>query len=188
MRPSRAVGIIGLAFISLFGYHRIQGWHQQQGRAIEAQISQEQAAQRILTELSSLQQRVARYRQRLPEEAEASWLVKAIVALAQEAGVQLTKIAPETPHANRQFTRLAVNVEFTASFHQLGTFLDRLERAEPFIRIERLQVAPPQSSKEAATIRAVFSTLYIPALTLDAVPTPGNGAHTERRHDQGIKG
>ena len=82
----------------------------------------------------------------------------------------------------------AVNVEFTASFHQLGTFLDRLERAEPFIRIERLQVAPPQSSKEAATIRAVFSTLYIPALTLDAVPTPGNGAHTERRHDQGIKG
>ncbi|MBI2104709.1 MAG: type 4a pilus biogenesis protein PilO [Candidatus Omnitrophica bacterium] len=130
-------------------------------RLIQAQIADEQATQRLQADVAALLRQAEQSRKRLPEEPDPSLLVHDVVALAQQAGVQLTSISRETPQTFRRFTRLAVILQGTASYHQLGAFLDALERSERFLRVERFEISRP-TELGPASVHLSISTLYVP--------------------------
>ena len=163
MKPKLPLGIIGLAFTVLFGYHTIQKWQRQQVRLIQQQIAQEQDTQQAQADLAALVRDVAEYRTRLPKEPTASWLVHEVVAIGQKAGVQFTTVNEEAPQRFPQFTRLGVNLQCKTSYHQLGTLLDYLERSEHFIRTDRITVSS-SGDEGLASIELALSTLYLPPL------------------------
>ena len=65
-------------------------------------------------------------------------------------------------------TRLGVSLQVSASYHQLGAFLDRIERAPVFIRVDRADLSGASDTHPSSerTIHVVLSTLYIPPFTL----------------------
>ena len=161
MKSKLPLGVIGVAIVTLFGYHRIHQWQQQQVRLIQQQIVEERDKQRAQADVATLLQQVEQYRTRLPHEANASWLVQEVLAIGKKAGVQLTTVSEEAPQKFQQFTRLGVNLQCKASFHQLGTFLDYLERSNHFIKTERMTVSAP-GHDGVASVQVTVSTLYLP--------------------------
>jgi len=161
MKSAVLIGAIGVAIAAPVGYYLFHAPHQRQVRLIRAQLAQEQAVRQTEAEVRALLEELAQYRKRLPQEADPSWLVREVVSRAQAAGIQLRTITQQAPQALDRFTRLAVHVEFPASYHQLGTFLDELERSDAFIRITQITVSPPQG-EPAASIQLTLETLHLP--------------------------
>ena len=165
MKPTLLLAIIGVALGGPIGYYGVYQPQQRQVQLVRTQITKEQERQQTAVELATLVQQVDERRRRLAPEADPSWLVREVVRLAEKSGVQLTTITPEPPQTVDAFTHLAVNLQFTASYHQLGAFLDNVERAASFIRIEQINVTPTESHEETqASIRVTLSTLSVPPL------------------------
>ena len=175
MHPTWGIYVMSVVLSGGIGYNYVYAPSQKQVRLIQTQIAQEQQYQRAQADVASLLAQVDRYRKRLPEAPEPSWIVRELVTLAQQTGIQLTSITQETPQsATQQWTRLAVAVQFTASYHQLGAFIDAIERSQRFLRIERLTIARAEStgSQLRAPIQLTLSTMYLPPLTKERSPTP----------------
>lgn len=171
MKPVVVGGLIGLVIAWAVGYNTIYARQQGQVRLKRTQIAQEQANQQAREETAKLIAQLEQYRRQLPPDPETSWIVREAVAAAHKAGLKLTAIAQDAPQPGKPFTRLTVNFQFTATYHQLGTFLDYLERSNRFIRVERLAVAsaqPNQADEERPSIQLTLSTLYVPALLAKA--------------------
>ena len=163
MRPLFLLAGIGVALFLLIGYNAVYAPQQKQVRLNQARIAEEQANQQMQAEVAALLNQVERSRKRLPEEPEPSALVRDVVALAEHSGVQLTSLSRETPQEFPQFTRLTVNLQGSASYHQFGAFLDALERSERFLRVERFAISRAVAERPAA-IQVAVSTLYLPPL------------------------
>ena len=161
MKPTFLLAGTGIAILWLVGYNLIYAPQQVQMRLIQAQRAEEQATQQTQAEVAALLQQVEQYRKRLPQEPDPSLLVKDVVELAQRSGVQLKSIVRDAPQVLPQFTRLLVHLDVSASYHQLGTFLDDLERSEHFMRVEHLTVTR-QANNGPAAIQLTVIALYVP--------------------------
>lgn len=165
MKATVLIGAMTVAVAAPIGYTIARG-HQEKARLIQTQITQEHTTQQAQADVAAMLRQIEQYRTRLPSEPAPSWLVTEAVALGEQAGLQLATIAQESPQVLQQLTRLAVTLEFHATYHQLGAFLDLLERSERFIRVERLEVKSPTSkdSGTEASIQLTLSTVYLPPL------------------------
>ena len=161
MKPTLLIGAIGVAVTGLLGYNMVYGPYQRQVNLIRSQVATEHATQRMQAEVAALLQQVGQYHKQLPPEPDLSWLIREVVTLSQKAGVQLTTISQEPPVANDQFTRLGVTLQVSASYHQLGAFLDELEHSDHFIQIDRVNMRRFQDTGPIS-IEVALSTFYLP--------------------------
>ena len=136
--------------------------NQENVRLVKTHIAQERSTQQAQAELAATLRQIEQYRKRLAPDPNPSWLVNDVLAIGEQAGLQLTTISQEVPQELPQFTRLAVALEFTTSYHQLGNFLSRIEGADHFIRVESLDVAPPRDTGGPVSVKLVLSTIYVP--------------------------
>ena len=167
MKPLLIVLAIVVATACGIGYYAIHVPAQNEVRLIQTQIAEEQTSQGTKGDVAALLAHIERYRARLPEEVDPSWLAQEVVARAQKIGVQLTSITQDAPQQLDQYTRLAVNLQLTASYHQLGAFLDEVESSPYFIRVERLSV-DRSDADERGSVQVTFSTVVSPPLVPDA--------------------
>ena len=149
----------------LLGYNLIHKPQQRQLSQVGLAITAERTRQQTAFAIAETLQQLDRYRGRLPEEPDPSWLVRHVVSVAEETGVQLTSISQEPPQRFEQFTRLAVKLQVAASYHHLGTFLDRLEQSPQFLHVDSLDITKPRTSEVDAQpeeITLKLSTIYLP--------------------------
>lgn len=166
---------LGVALSVLVGYNAFYVPQRKQAHLSRLQAAEEQATQAMQAEVAALLAQVERYRTRLPEEPDPSALARDVVALAEQAGVQLTNIArsaPEPLHGSPGFTLLTVTLTGTASYHQLGGFLDALERSERFLRVERFEISRT-GDRGPVSLKMSVSTVSVPLLLPAAA---GSGA------------
>ena len=160
---SIAIGIIiGVALGGVLGYHSIYLRQQKQAQAIRKQISDVRAKQKAQQQAAESLEQLKKLRPQLPPEPEPSWLVQQATLLGRESGVELTAISPENPQAVQQFTRLGVNLQFDATYHQLGRFLDDIERAPYLIRVEHFAMGSPKDQSGRASVQLTLSALFLP--------------------------
>ena len=164
MKLTLLVPVIGLALGSFIGYHAMYVPQQGHARLINVKSTQVQADHRAQQEVAALLQQIEPYQKRLPPTPDTSWLVHTVVDLGHNAGLDLSTVTQETPQENPQFTHLEVTLQFAATYHQLGMFLDALERSEHFIRVDALDVTVPRDTDSEAAIRLTLSTAYLPAV------------------------
>lgn len=166
--------------MGLVGYNWIHVPGRKQLRVIQNQVTQEQLHQRTAAEINAARQDIERYRTRLPLEPDPSWLVRQLRPLAEHAGVQVVVITQEPPRELSHFTRLAVSLDISATYHQLGAFLDAVERADRFIQVEQVQFSTTNAKPgQPGSITLRFSTLYVPPPLLSA-PVTSAGAPSVR--------
>src|SRR3989338_9082647 len=106
MKTTLVVSILTIAGVLFVGYN-ILTRHQETVHLIHAKIEEEYATQRAQAEVAALVGQLELGRKRLPEKPDPSWLVTAVVALAEQAGLRFTTINQESPRAAQQFTKLA---------------------------------------------------------------------------------
>ena len=167
MKPFPIIFAIIVATACGIWYYGIHVPAQNEVQLIQKQIAEEQTSQGTTMDVAALLAQIERYRARLPEEADPSWLSQQLVTLAQRSGVQVASITQEAPQQSDRFTRLAVNLQLTASYHQLGAFLDAVERSPHLIRVERLTVDRTEG-EERGRAQVTFSTIVLPSLVPDA--------------------
>lgn len=163
MNTTMIAAAIAIAVVLPAGYTIHKGY-QEKLRLVEAQIANERSTQASQAETAATLRQIEQYRKRLPNEPSPSWLVTEVMSLGERLGLQLSAIAQEPPQESQQFTRLAVTLEFSASYHDLGVFLDRLEQSGSFIRVEHLDVTPPKEPRGKASVQLTLSTVYLPPL------------------------
>ena len=150
MKPSQLLIGISVAIAGLVGYNLIHLPQQEQVDLIQAQRAEEQASQQMQADVALLLQQVEQYRARLPQEPDTALLVRDVVKHAERVGVTLKTITQESPREFVQFTRLTAQLEGSASYHELGAFVDALERSDLFIRVgmfeaSRSRLDPPST-------------------------------------------
>ena len=164
-KPAFLLGVIVVAITSSIAYTVFYNPYQKQVQLIRVQKTQERANQRTQADVAALLTTIEAYRKRLPKERVSSWVVSETVALAQKDGVQITNINQEDPQEFPGFTRLTADLQFTASYHQLGAFLDDIEHGVHFIRVDRVTLSRTATKKDegTASIKLAFSTIYLPS-------------------------
>ena len=163
MKPTLLIGAIGVAVTGLLGYNMVYEPYRRQVSLIRSEVDIEEATQRMQAEVAELLQQIGQYHKQLPPEPDPSWLIHEVVTLSQKAGVQLTTISQEPPAANDRFTRLGVMLQVSASYHQLGAFLDELEHSDHFIQIDRVDMRRLQDTGPVS-IEVALSTFYLPSV------------------------
>ena len=162
MKAQLVVAALAVAVGLPAGYNVAKG-HQEQLRLIQKQIAQARTTRQTEGQITATMGQIERYRARLPSEPSPSWLVHEAVALGEQVGLQLTTIDQDPPQDQQAYTRLGITLEFSATYHQVGRFLDLIERSERFIRVERLEVSPSRTGENnRASVRLVLSTVYVP--------------------------
>lgn len=166
MKPGMVIGLIGIALISLVGYHRIRGSQQIATRALQEQLRKEQADQGAQQDTAALLRQVDAYQRRLPTPTDESWLINRVTTAAQTSGLPLLSISQDPPQNFKTFIRLGAKLQFHATYHELGAFLAKLESGEPFIRVDRVDVAPVTQilgqAPKAPLVRLSVSTIGLP--------------------------
>ncbi len=171
MKPTLLIGAMGLVLTGFFGYHTVYAPQQGRVRVIQAKLAARQSDQQAQQEAAVLLEQYQKYRQRLPENPDPSWLASEVLAIGRKAGLEITSVTQETPQPFQQFTRLAVTLQFSASYHQLGAFLDELERSDHFILVDQLALTGSKKAGDPGTVRLLLSSLYVPsALTASGPP------------------
>ncbi len=166
MRPTLLLAVIGVALTGWIGYHSIYLPHQQAIEAVHAQVAEEHDAQAVQASVARSLKQVEDARRRFAPEPDASWLIHQVAAVGREAGIELSTIEPEPLKPVGPLTRLGVRLNFSTGYHQLGTFLDYLERADHLLRVEQLSVRPTGGASEAtAAVTLVISAFYLPAFS-----------------------
>ena len=163
MRPTLLSGAVIAALAALGGYQRLYAPSQHMLSTLQTQLEEQRQTQELRVQLARSLQDMERFRKRLPPKPEAEWLVHEVGQLAEKTGVQLTSIAPQDPTKLGALTRLAVMLQFRASYHQLGEFVSILENATAFMRVDRLEVVRVQQG--IAQIGLTVSTVYVPSGT-----------------------
>jgi len=175
------VGTLIVACAGYFGYHNVYLPKRVQLEQYPLEMQREAANQQAQADVATIAQELESFRGQLPPEADASWLVNEALAIADEVGVRVTRVVPQPPRDLGGMTRLAVSLQVTASYHELGIFIDRLERAPVFIHVDRVDLAETRGSQQALSARpidVVLSTVYVPP----AVPEfPAAAAHVASR-------
>ena len=161
LKPATVITFIGLVVVGLIGSRAVYLPQQAQVRRLQAEIAEEQATQELRAAAAAQFQQLAQLRNRLPPEPDPSWLVSRLVELARRSGISLTSITQQSSQELSMFRRLAVSAQFTASYHELGTFVDAIERAQEFLRVDRLSITQPNASPQI-TVDMEVSTLYVP--------------------------
>ena len=168
MKPILLGAAVGLVLAYLIGYNQIYGRQHKQLLLLHSQLTQEQANQSLQKETETLFKRLDGYRAKLPAEPDPSWLVREAMSASDRAGFTVDSIQPDTPHEDKLATRLSVNLAFQASYHQLGTFLDALERSDHFIRVEQLSVSWDPADKGQSKVQLTLGTVALPPLSVSA--------------------
>ena len=166
MKSIVLIGALIFAVAGLLGYNVIYKRSQERLHLVQTHIAQEQATQQMQADVAGLYRQIEQSRKRLAPAADPSWLVNQVVALGEQAGLKFPTIDREAPQELPQYTRLAVTLQFRATYHQLGTFLDRVERSSHYFRVERLDVVRPGSAAQPSSVTLVLSTMYVRPLTV----------------------
>ena len=163
MKSALLIGGIALAITGVVGYNFIYVPGQREVRVLRTEITQEEKKQETEQDIAVLLDRLEGYRKHLPQAPDPSWLSGQAVELADRSGIQLASILKSAPQTVGQFASLTVDLEFSASYHQLGEFLDQVERSDHFLRVERLTVNRASPDQPPA-VQLTLGTLYLPAL------------------------
>lgn len=166
------------------------------GRVRAASVQLQQVQQLVTQEgvlrqeYARLTSDVTKLRTGLPMETELPSVIQLLSDLADQSGVKIVSIFPQRTldHAEppppkpakeakpgksvpasvqpQLYKEIPIEIEAVAGFHQLGTFLSRVESSSQPMRVKKLQINAHQKEFRRQSISAVFIVYF--ALTKDA--------------------
>ena len=171
MKPLMVSGIIVAALMAYVGHQHVYAPTQRALGILRQQLAEETATQELRVQLARSLDDFESLRKQFPQDSSMESLLHEVTQHALEQGIQLQSIVPQDRKDLRDATQLSVQLQASASYHQLGKFISGLETASPFMWVEDLQFnRPPGSSGETTVVRLIVSTLFVPSANVSSPP------------------
>lgn len=164
LKPARVSGLLIAVCAGYLGYTAIYMRNQRTLGLLREQLLEERQTQELRAGLAQSLEAIERFRKQLPPSPDVEWLIGQVTQAAEGAGVQFTTINPQPPKRLGDVTLLPVTVQFAASYEQVRTLIDVLERGSSYIRVDDLDLA--RSGQGTAQVHLTVSTVHVP-------PVPG---------------
>lgn len=160
-----AVGIIiGVAVLIAVGFYftlyttqektlaKLAEDNAQVAKRLATAIETEKNIEDLRARAATMQELVTQFEQRLPDTREIPTLLRQFEGFAGEIGllVELSKLAPE---GDAKKEVIPYSVKARGTFHQIATFINRLERFQRYLKISELSIGDVENGIAAASFR-----------------------------------
>jgi type IV pilus assembly protein PilO len=175
--PAQKVSLLGLllGFIVLAFYNNygilFESWSDKDSKidALQADIGKLDAdiqatnikvkhLDELIAANTQLEAELAKKREKLPQEEEASTLLKQVTDLGVKLGldIKLWKPGTSTLHPSKLYVKQPVNVEVVGGYHTAGLFFDRINKMPRIMSINDLKFGSPKVDQERVLLQTVF--------------------------------
>lgn len=170
------LGFIVLAFYNNYGI-LFEGWTDKDGRIaalgaevdkLDKEIQDTNIKVRHLDELIAashqLELELEKKREKLPQEEEASTLLKQVTDLGVRLGLDIKLWKPGTPalHPSKLYVRQPVNVEVVGGYHTAALFFDRINKMPRIMSVNDLRLGSPKVDQDRVVLQTIFElTAYV---------------------------
>ena len=105
-------------------------------------------------EVADLEGELERLRAVLPEERDASELLRRVQAMATESNLKVRGFAPRAEARKQLHAEWPIDLQLEGTYHDLGAFLERVSKFPRIINVGRLSIHAREDQTGSATIRA----------------------------------
>jgi type IV pilus assembly protein PilO len=145
------------------------------GQAIAAQLPQFQA------QVADLESRLEVLKTQLPEQRDVGEMLRRVQTLATQSNLVVKTFRPQPLKQKELHTEWPMLLEFDGTYHNLGTFFDRVSKVPRIINISNIgiksQDAKTQSEQGTTISASVLATAFVlvdkPAAKPGAPGAPG---------------
>lgn len=164
------VGFIVLAFYNNYGI-LFESWTDKDGKIaglvtdigkLDTDIQATNIKVKHLDELiaanAQLEVELAKKKEKLPQEEEASSLLKQVTDLGVKLGldIKLWKPGPTALHGSKLYVKQPVSVEVVGSYHTAGLFFDRIDKMPRIMSINDLRFGSPKVDQDRMLLQTAF--------------------------------
>jgi type IV pilus assembly protein PilO len=125
-------------------------------------------------EVADLEARLASLRPILPEEKDAADLLRRVHTLAVQSNLTIRGFKPQATSTRELHAEWPISLELEGTYHNLGSFLDRVSKFPRIINVSGLAIEGKQDTQPNATIAvtctATTFVLLDPAAQAEAGP------------------
>ena len=122
--------------------------------------AQEKELQQIKKEAMELQAKLEMLKSILPLEKETDQIFRAVQLQAGASGLKVSRVAPKTTIDHEVYTEYPIDLEVTGTYHNVGTFMDKIRQLPRIVNISGLRFLSKASDGELAftsSIGAVYT-------------------------------
>jgi type IV pilus assembly protein PilO len=105
-------------------------------------------------EVADLEAELERLRAVLPEERDASDLLRRVQAMATESNLRVRGFTPRAEARKQLHAEWPIDLQLEGTYHDLGAFLERVSRFPRIINVDSLSIHARENQTGSATIRA----------------------------------
>ncbi len=147
------VGLIFVVFLAAVSvvppmglYYNIQEYREtvEKNAAAAKELAQAQKKVKELPELrkrvQESQELIAYYERRLPDSPEAPELLEDLKRLALESGLRFTTLKRQETKDRGAYIEIPMSVSMLVDYHGLGDFINRIENADRFAKVDNLNI------------------------------------------------
>ncbi len=114
--------------------------------------------------LNNLKQQMGAYEGRLPQQKEIPVILERLSSMALESGVKITAIEPAKANSSsspKDYNEVPISLTAKCGYHQLGTFISKLENSPQFMRISNIKISRNPSDVYHHNIDLKISTFTL---------------------------
>ena len=94
----------------------------------------------VLQEIAAMEKKLKTFEPLLSGAQQSDWLIEAVNRMAAESGLTLLSASPQPPSKDADFTRIALTIEASGGYHNLGRFIEKIENYRPLIKVSNLRI------------------------------------------------
>ncbi len=144
--------------------------------SLRAEVTQNEAIAaglaKFRAEALALRQRLDAVRERLPVDKEIPRLYRTVSNLAHQSGLSVLLFQPREPQPKEFYAEVPITVNAEVSYHQLGSFFERLARLPRIVNVGDLKLSAV--NRPTGSVRADMTLVtYLFKNTGSPGPKPG---------------
>lgn len=123
-------------------------------------------------QFNSMKEKMDYIKLKFPKEAEIPSLLEALSTIAKESQVKIAEIKPEKETTlkgvsaklkpeSKFYSEIPISINANCGYHQLGTFINRLEWLERFMKITDIQIEGDASSPKSHDVKLLVSIFVL---------------------------
>jgi type IV pilus assembly protein PilO len=125
---------------------------------IAKSLQQQKQLEQIKKEAQELQARLDVLKTVLPQERETDQIFRSVQQQATTSALRILRVGPRATIDHEVYTEWPIDMQVTGTFHNVGTFLDRIRQLPRIVNITGLRMAARNSQGEQAFTSSIDAT------------------------------
>jgi type IV pilus assembly protein PilO len=130
-------------------------------------------------EVAELEGQLQRLRTVLPEERDVADLLRRVVGMATQSNLTIRNFTPQAVKRQQLHAEWPIGLQLEGSYHDLGTFLERVSRFPRIINVGDIKIRTRASETAEATILAECTATTFVLLETDLPAASAAAPRTE---------